>query len=357
MKELKTQKNGRFDELNYFNAIACLFVILIHVLSLGITRLDPKSVELAAVYFPWKLAAYVVPGFLFTGAVKMALGFRSDKKVSYFRYMLRRITKIFVPYLVYVLLFYAYYIHIGWMKLDIGELFDYVIHGNIASPFYYIITVMQFYLLMPLWKLMVKHVPALVAIPSSALLTFVAFRLTPLLGVFGITYRYSDRVFPAYLFFWVVGLYAGKYYEKLTETLLKYKKSVLFCIVPAAMFSLLNLWQYRSGHFVYGTDANCMKMISDLLSIIFFLGVCLYIKESKLGTVKKVLSWIFASSFTVYLCHCLFLVISEQWVSRRGITDIGVLLVIRFAVCYTLPFLWYFVLNSAGKLIGKLKTK
>ena len=345
----------RLDELNYFNAIACLFVILIHVLSLGISRLDRSSIQLAAVYFPWKLAAYVVPGFLFTGAVKMAFGFNSDKRVSYFKYVLRRITKIYVPYLIYVLLFYVYYIYIGWMKFDLRDLFYYILRGNIASPFYYIVTVMQFYLLMPLWRFMVKKIPAIVAIPSSALLTFVAFRLTPLLAVFDIKFPYSDRVFPAYLFFWVTGLYAGKYYDKLYEVLVKYKKSILFCFIPAAMFSLLNLWQYRSGNFVYTSDANCMKMIADIISIVFFLGVCIYIKASKLTALKKVLSWIFASSFTVYLSHCLFLVVSESLAAKRGITDIGILLVIRFAVCYTLPFIWYFAINSAGKLVKKLR--
>lgn len=69
------QKNNssRLEELDYFNAVSCLLVILIHVLSIGITTLDKTSWQLALIYFPWNLSAFVVPGFLFTGAVKLAI--------------------------------------------------------------------------------------------------------------------------------------------------------------------------------------------------------------------------------------------------------------------------------------------
>ena len=93
-------KQKTYVELDCFNAIACLLVILIHVLSIGITSLEKNSVQLAVIYLPWKLAAYVVPGFLFTGAVKMALGFddRALTLSGYAKYVWRRIRKIYLPY-------------------------------------------------------------------------------------------------------------------------------------------------------------------------------------------------------------------------------------------------------------------
>ena len=79
-------------ELNDMNAIACLLVILIHVLSIGISSVTPTSWQGAVIYFPWRLAAFVVPMFLYTGAIKMALHFM-DTEVTfggYLRYMLQR---------------------------------------------------------------------------------------------------------------------------------------------------------------------------------------------------------------------------------------------------------------------------
>ena len=47
-------------------------MILIHVLSVGIVAADPASWQAAAIYFPWRFAAFVVPAFLYTAAVKLA---------------------------------------------------------------------------------------------------------------------------------------------------------------------------------------------------------------------------------------------------------------------------------------------
>lgn len=351
----------RRDELNYFNAIACLFVILIHVLSLGINYLAPTSTALAIVYIPWKLAAYVVPGFLFTGAVKMAMGFESGREPKYIKYAWRRITKIYFPYVITVCIYFAYFYIIGWYVADPALLLRSIIIGDISSPFYYVVTVMQFYLLMPLWKFMVKRVPWFTAIPTSALITYAVYRLSNVLGVYGIEFIYGDRIFPTYLFFWVGGLYVGKYYDKVVTAIRAHKISILLCAVPFAAFAYMNYWQYSSNNWVYIADANCMKLLSDTLSIMFFLCVSVIISDSSVNWLKKLLGGIFAASFSVYLSHCLFLNLVERFTGMYGITDIGVLLVIRFAVCFTLPFAWYYLWKKIkmpfAKLMNKIKAK
>lgn len=160
-------------ELNDMNAIACLLVILIHVLSIGISSVTPSSWQAAVIYFPWRLAAFVVPMFLYTGAVKMALHFMDRELTlgSYLRYMLQRIQKIYLPYVLWVVIYYACFLRIGYVRGEGREFFSYLLLGNLSSPFYYIVIVMQFYLLMPFWLWMVKHIPAYLALGVS-LLTF-----------------------------------------------------------------------------------------------------------------------------------------------------------------------------------------
>ena len=345
----------RYDELNYFNAIACLFVILIHVLSLGINTIDRTTTQMALVYLPWKFAAYVVPGFLFTGAVKMALGFESTKKVGYIKYILRRAQKIYLPYVITVCVYFAYFWYIGWYVADPKLLLESIIYGNISSPFYYVVTVMQFYLLMPLWKWMVKRVTWFTAIPVSALITFAVYRLANVLSVYGIEFIYGDRIFPAYLFFWVCGLYVGKYYDKVVGAVRAHKLSILLCAIPSLAFAYMNYWQYSTNNWVYLADANCMKLLSDTLSIMFFLCVCVIISDSSVKWLKKLLGGIFAASFSVYLTHCLFLNLADRYViAQYGISDIGAQLLIRAAVCFTLPFVWYFLAELVKKSVKKL---
>ena len=62
------------EELNYFNGIACLLVILIHVLSLGVVS-EARTWQGFCVFLPWRISQFVVPAFLFSGAVKMISDF------------------------------------------------------------------------------------------------------------------------------------------------------------------------------------------------------------------------------------------------------------------------------------------
>ena len=103
----------------------------------------------------------------------------------------------------------------------------------------------------------------------------------------------------------------------------------------------------------------------DIISAVFsmligvMLMLCIHIADGASECIKKPLNFIYRASFTVYLSHCLFLQIASSAISRFGIADIGVQLVVRAAVCYTAPFIlwyvWYLMKNAATKLLQKRK--
>lgn len=345
----------RYSELNYFNAIACLFVVLIHVLSLGISSLQRESLQLIAIYIPWKLAAYVVPGFLFTGAVKMALGFASEEargeRAGYFSYILRRITKIYLPYVMWVGIYYIYFLRIGWVKKGIDVFLDYVWFGNLSSPFYYVVIVMQFYLLMPLWRLIVNKTPFFTTIPVAALISLAMLRFETLLGHFGIEFLWRDRIFPTYIFFWITGLYVGKHYETVRNAIKKHLASTLLLSIPVVIYAVLICWQYVKNVYIF--DGNPLKLMTDTLTIFMLFALCIVINDYAPKLVTKPLSFIFSASFTVYLSHCLFLQECQSRLGAYGVTDIGTQLFFRALVCYTLPFIMWFVFDLIRKYVKK----
>ena len=356
---MKKQKS--FAELDYFNAIACLLVILIHVLSVGITSLEKNSLQMAIVYLPWKLAAYVVPGFLFTGALKMALGFAGRENrltpAGYAKYMWRRILKIYLPYVLWVGIYYLYFLRIGWVKPGIGVFLRYVFVGDLSSPFYYVVTVMQFYLLMPLWKWMTEKIPFWAAILTAAMVTHGMLYCEGILSQIGIAFPWRDRVFPSYLIFWVLGLYAGKYYDTVRETLKRHTGAVLSLLIPIALYGFGSLWQHAKGIWLF--DGNVIKLFSDCMTICVMLALCILLADGTCAVVKKPLGFIYRASFAVYLSHCLFLQIITSAIGALGVTDIGVQLVLRAAMCYTAPFIlwyvWYLMKKAATKLLPKRK--
>ena len=202
----------RLAALDRVNGAACLLVILIHVLSLGISNLQADSWQLFVVFMPWRLSSFVVPLFLFSGAVKQVMHF-SEKPLTlaaYASYLKGRFFRVLLPYMMWVAVYYAYCYRIGFVKGSVEEFLGYLRLGNLSSHFYYIIIVLQFYLLLPLWMWMVKRIPAYAALCGAALVTIFMLSFLGLLHLFGASMAYVDRLFLSYLFFWVLGLYAGR---------------------------------------------------------------------------------------------------------------------------------------------------
>ena len=158
---MREENFTRRTELDYINAAACLCVILIHVLSYGIGGYGPQSWQAAVIYFPWRLAGFVVPAFLFTGAVKMALFF-GDRKITagvYLRYIWERIRHIYFPYVIWAAVYYLCFYAAGYVQGSFSELAAGIFRGSLSGQFYYVVIVMQFYLLMPLWMRLALRVP------------------------------------------------------------------------------------------------------------------------------------------------------------------------------------------------------
>ena len=327
----------RKPELDYMNAIACLLVILIHVLSVGIVEAEPDSWQAAVIYFPWRFAAFVVPMFLYTAAVKLArqYGGADLSPRLYLRYVLRRLQKIYVPYVLWVLVYYAYYIHRGYVAGNLRELLSYIRIGNLSSPFYFVIIIMQFYLTMPLWVWMLRRVPAWVGIGVGLFVTLCMFQAAAFASHFGVTVQYTDRCCLTYSVFWIAGLYVGKYYDRFVPAL-RERWTWLLSGVAVAAYCVFFYLQYANGITLSGTSG--IKTAADLLSILLLHAIGLRLTERP-GPVNKVLDSVYRYSFSVYLCHCLFLTALEAHLPRLGITRLSAVLSIRALVCYTLPFL------------------
>lgn len=338
-------------ELNYFNAFACLGVILVHVLSLGITSLESNSIELFIIYLPWKLSAYVVPAFLFSGAIKMAFSFE-EKSENYFVYIGKRILKIYLPYCLWVVIYYLYFLKLGWVEKGILPLIKYILVGDLSAQFYYVIIVMQFYLLMPLWKLFVMKIPFLIGIPLTALITLFMNKFTPFTAQFGIDFQYTSNLFATYLVFWVIGLYVGRYYEEVKNALKKCGVSIFISTLAVLAVGFISHWQYSKSIYVF--DGNVLKFFTDILTVFIVFYICILIENSKVKKLKNLLSFIHKSSFSVYLSHCLVLQIISNYLTGKGVTDVGILLLSRAIACYSIPFiLWYAWYLFKKKLIKK----
>lgn len=324
-------------ELDYMNAIGCVLVILIHVLSWGIANVDPTAVRAAVIYFPWRLSSFVVPMFLFTGGLKLAQQFRTKSVTGgvYLRYMKGRIRKIYLPYLLWFCIYYAALFQIHYVRGNWREALRYLLIGNLSSPFYYIVIVMQFYALMPVWVWLLRKVQPHIAICGAVLITLLMQNLGSILSLRDASFAYADRLFPTYILYWVVGMYIGKDYERL-RLHLRGSRLEIFCAAAVVLFGAFAAYIQWSRK-IYALPLDQIKTVADMMSIFLLLMICIRLAEHD-GVLQRLLQSIHRVSFMAYLSHCLYLTLIADVLAKEGMQRILVVLPVRAAVTYGATF-------------------
>lgn len=340
-------------ELDYVNAIACMLVVLIHVLSYAISNGNIATWQGSGIYLVWRAIAFVVPAFLFTGAVKQGI-FLQQKPLTparYGAYLLARIRKIYVPYLLWHCIYYAVFLRIHYVSGTADDFFRNLFFGTISSQFYYIIIVMQFYALAPVWAWMMRRIAFPVALAMGVLCMFLTLRCTGFLAVFDLSGRYLDRVCTAYLPFWIVGLYVGVQYEKISRTVHALSRINIFFMAALALgCTALSFVQTRFQ--IYSLDMDYFKVIADLLSIFLLLHFAQRVAQTG-GKCALVLEKINRASFFVFLSHGLFITLASALLNSRGITSLSVQLVCRGLAAYVISFSLYFVIQWFKKRLSQ----
>lgn len=333
------ERSRRINELTYFNAICCLSVILIHVLSYPVTNCVKPSFAAAFVFVPWKIASFVVQGFLFSGAMKMAVGFSDGAFDGYGKYLFGRLKKIVLPYAVWNVIYYAVYILTGYETFSVSAFVRHLLLGTLSVQFYYIVIAVQFYLLRPLWHVMVNNIPGIVAVPFSVIITYFSMQTDTTLAHFGIEFGYADRLFTTYLAFWVIGLYAGKNADRFTDALNRKKCWIPLAAIAVGLFVFVACVQYMYPLWLF--NLSFYKMFSDILTIFLLFTLCSAIAKAVSSPgklLRRALTFVNSASYSVYLSHCLFLNLVKKFVIDAGHSKLSVVTASSAVACIVLPF-------------------
>lgn len=309
----------RKSELSLLNIFMCLSVVFVHVLSWTITDMDKNAVQYIFMLVPWRLLQFVVQGFIFLSAIKL---FSSNRETNYETFLVGRYKKIILPYVLWVIVYYVYFIFTYGYTFSFGKLFEYLVFGTICSHFYFIVIIMQFYLNLPLFKWMFSRVNAFLFATASVVLTALFKQY--------VFFQYDDRVLPAYLCYFVIGGAVGKNYDKVKAALRKY-----FALFAAAFlgFGFADAFlTYRAQ--VYGVTFRFIETVHIfycISAIFFFFGLFLFFEERKLG---RLLALVDRSSYLIYLCHVLFIYMANALAPKLGIFGMAEKLLFRFVFAF-----------------------
>lgn len=329
-------------EISFLNTLFCVLVVFIHVASAPVTALEKNTLQWFTVFIPWRLSAFVVQGFIFLSGMKMFLHFKTDEKFDYKKYYISRLKKIVLPYVFCVCLFYVYFLRHGYFNFDFSDLLLYILNGTLVSHFYFVVVIVQFYLLRPLWQKMLRNVSAVCAILVSAAVTVFAlyFQQTVLSSILQKNFVFNDRVFTTYLIYWILGCYAGANYSVFFKLLERIKTiSIEFFAVTAAELVLSYLHFSGLKNIAYLELVHVVYCVS---AIAFFSAVSLKISESIMKI--KIFASVDRLSYYIYLIHPLLIIIADDKMNQLKIYDFGIAFVLRGIAAYvgTITVCWVY---------------
>lgn len=186
----------RKKELSLLNLLFCILVVLIHCLSQPVSVLDRSSWQYALVLCVQRLAFVSVPGFFFLSGLKLTLF--ADRHRSLMKYWLGRVRTILLPYILAVAIYYLYFWTHHYFPFSLADFGGYLVRGDLSSHFYFVVTLVQFIVLTPLFLWLARRFDPVVLLPFALGLTWLgSLYLQAILtsAAPDVTFPYGDRVF------------------------------------------------------------------------------------------------------------------------------------------------------------------
>lgn len=282
------------QEIDLQNIFYCLCVVLIHLFPQQILQHKPFFLLQRGLFCS-------IYGFLFLSGFKCF--YRRKKWREQFS---SRFKKIVLPYAAAVPFYCIAAGETPSFKLFLTRLLT----GDSDVHFYFVIVILQFYLLTPLFYLLLDKCRKKNVLLLSGVLTL----LTVLLLCQS---RFYNRIFTRYLFCYIIGCYAGKEYHKFAESLQKNntKTAVLY-------FLLLILELWTSVQFSFGAFPLILKQAVTAFympfSILFFYRCSLSIVSKHPVMKHKIFQIINKNTYFIYLWHILAIHLADKFSVAAG---------------------------------------
>lgn len=323
---------NRKPELSWLNVLFCLLVVFIHVASHPVSTLDKASWQYLSVLIPQRLAFVAVPGFFLLSGVKLFL--REDEPAPLVPYYVKRAKTVLLPYLIAVAVYYFYFVWRGYFPFHPGDLVRYWLLGNVSSHFYFVVALLQFILLVPLWRLVVRRYDPVLVLPFALGISWLCARhLGSFLALLfpGLEFPYSDRVCFTYLIYYLAGCYIGKNYPAFLRLLDKNRTLIwfLFGIFTLGDGGLSALLFTGRAPVPYLEEVHIGYQMS---AILFLFWLAARWRDRPLPRPVRALDSV---SYLVYLYHGLTITVFQSLAARLGIQSIGIQFLLRILFVYS----------------------
>ncbi|MCX7708285.1 MAG: acyltransferase [Clostridia bacterium] len=345
----------RLREFDFIRAVAALSVIAIHVT--GIYVYSSRAA------YAWNQAMrYAVPLFIILSGFLLAYSEVGKKNLSYSEFIQKRFKKIVIPYLIWTTIYVLFNLR-GHYKEAFSDIYQFggsfmknILFGTGDLHLYFVIIILQMYLLYPLLKMLLARWEGATLLFSFAITLYFQtgiylqnIKVARILPRTWIPYYES---FLPWLFFFVFGMVAVGRMEGWRERYLK--GWGISGVIWGISFLVL-----ISDSIFTQTNADSIKptvMLYCMTSFFFFYTAALKLKDTS-TRIGDILDWLSKQSFLIYLSHILILVLLKGAVRKIGLPglwdgSIGMgLLFIANVVC-TAIFVYVISFTPAASYLG-----
>lgn len=321
----------RKTELSVLNVLFCLLVVFIHVASHPVSTLDKMSLSYALILIPQRLAFVSVPGFFLLSGLKLTLPRPTRQSLG--QYYTGRVRTLLLPYLFTSLVYYLVFVFwLKWFPFSAKDFATYLVRGGLSAQFYFLIALVQFIVLAPLFQWLARRWSPMLLIPFSVgIMWLSSMYFNGVLQVFlpEVTFQYSDRVFTSYLAYYMAGCCIGVNYPQFQEFLGKNRGMIwALCLFFAAADGGLSVLTFSGRRYIpYLEHIHTMYIFSAILALF---DLALHIPSP----LPRIVGRIDRASFDIYLWHCLVITLFNTYAPRFGLNRVSTLFIARFFVTY-----------------------
>lgn len=362
-------KRPFLPEITYMRGLCMLGVIAIHVGSITLLNpaANPQLISVLEI-----LSRFSVPAFFFLSAFGLFYHTSVDAPFSYGAFLRRRIQVVLWPYLAWSLLYIIYSgltMH-SWDGLLPRYLLPTLFFGNGYYHLYFMVILLWFYLLMPVWRVIVRAIlPHPVLWLSVIFIGQTAFNFY--FAYFGghivfenpaLQYAYSMRLnywVAHYVWIFLLGAVLAEKYEVIPALFWRWRVvlTTVFALSIMAMlggyYYVMNEWHYTLLEAIYTIhQLSPMGMVYTGAGTLFFL---FYFQASPISdTARAVWEQLGEHSYGIYLIHPFMLIIVTAWMTKMNFAYTVPAVIALYVCAVCMSYLGALALTATPKWLHRI---
>jgi probable poly-beta-1,6-N-acetyl-D-glucosamine export protein len=300
-----------YMEIHFIRAIACLLVVMVHVTaayySVNNRTFDFFSLSLNQIARLGTPVFAVISGFLLFNSVK-------NKGFHLKHFLISRTTKILMPFVIWTIIYLLirkWYLHQTLLANWQDFFYSYLVLGDGFYHLYFMVTVLQFYILFPFIRLIrnkgvILFVFILTCIISYYSLSAIEWRST--IENDYLRKLVTDRSFITnWIIYFLLGAVMAYYWEEVVKFSQKYYKLIGLLFV----FALLGIGMEFMNNGILNSSRPSMIFYIPVF-VLFLLSI--YPRVAHTFVVREVLTFIGKYSMGIYLIHPFIITYLKEWI-------------------------------------------